>query len=87
MEYFRKLDGCKSMKRRAGDGDRTRDVQGIWASIESKESIARLVVYYQHQNRCNFTFRIRVQPNGPQLGCTITMQTRSLDKALQVCES
>jgi hypothetical protein len=26
-EYFLKVDGCKCMKLKAGDGDRTRDVQ------------------------------------------------------------
>jgi hypothetical protein len=27
LEYFRKRQGCKSLKLKAGDGDRTRDVQ------------------------------------------------------------
>ena len=27
LEYFQNWKGCKSMKRKAGDGDRTRDVQ------------------------------------------------------------
>jgi hypothetical protein len=60
---------------------------GNWASIESKDQSRVSASTISIKAAVIFTFQIRVQPNGLQLGCTIMMRTRSLDRALQVCES
>jgi hypothetical protein len=51
---------------------------GNWASIESKEQSRVSASTISIKTAVIFTFRIRVQPNGLQLGCTITMRIRFL---------
>jgi hypothetical protein len=60
---------------------------GIRASIESKDQSRVSASTISIKTAVIFTFQIRVQPNGLRLGCTIMMRTRSLDRAVQVCES
>jgi hypothetical protein len=57
---------------------------GNWASIESKDQSRVSASTISIKTAVIFTFRIRVQPNGLQLGCTITMRTRLPDTALRV---
>ena len=49
---------------------------GIWASIESKDQSRVSASTISIKTAVIFTFRIRVQPNGLQLGCTVMMRTR-----------
>jgi hypothetical protein len=51
---------------------------GNWASIESKDQSRVSASTISIKTAVIFTFRIRVQPNGLQLGCTITMRIRFL---------
>ena len=57
-----------------------------WASIDSKDQSRVSASTISIKTAVVFTFQIRLQPNGLQLGCTVMMRTQSPDMVLQVCE-
>jgi hypothetical protein len=57
---------------------------GNWASIESKDQSRVSASTISIKTAGIFTFQIRVQPNGLQMGCTIMMQTRFPDTVLRL---
>ena len=77
MEYFgvrRLLLGCKLLILRAGDGDRTRDVQlGNMGRLNLKNNRVPWRLLSSIKTAVVFTFRIPVQLNGLQMGCTDCM--------------
>ena len=57
---------------------------GKWTTIESKDQSRVSASTISIKTAVIFSFQIRVQPNGLQLGCTIMTRIRLPDRALRV---